>query len=188
MWPTLTWTRLPVLSMAIMRPGRGSGGTVWPFTGTGPPTATKVPLTVPRPGVRWVAHPGRAAIMASAKATEPITHLTQDETPGTLAWFRRPAGPVVLPAPRQQLGWRSSRSVQAGPTPVTGPPRTALHAAELQPAMPGLVLNGDTCRMSRSSRRREQLGRLQRNLPSECGGALIWLGRPPTSLAGYPAP
>jgi hypothetical protein len=30
--------------------------------------------------------------------------------------------------------------------------------------------------MSRAARRREQLARLQRNLPSEYAGALVWLG------------
>jgi hypothetical protein len=63
---------------------------------------------------------------------------------------------------------------------MIGPAWTAPHGGELQPklqpAVPGLVPEGDTCRMSRAARRREQLGRLQRNLPPEYGGAVVWLG------------
>jgi hypothetical protein len=40
----------------------------------------------------------------------------------------------------------------------------------------GFGLESDTCRMSRASRRREQLDRLQRNLPSEYASVLVWLG------------
>jgi hypothetical protein len=40
------------------------------------------------------------------------------------------------------------------------------------PPCRALVPEGDTCRMSHAARCREQLGRLQRNLPPECAGAV----------------
>jgi hypothetical protein len=64
-------------------------------------------------------------------------------------------------------------------TNATGPHGSELQPKlqpKLQPAMSGFVLEGDTCRMSRASRRWEQLGRLQRNLPPEYAGAVVWLG------------
>src|SRR5258708_10510838 len=42
--------------------------------------------------------------------------------------------------------------------------------------MSGFASGGDTCHMRRAVRRWEQLARLQRNLPPENAGAVVWLG------------